>query len=52
MIIVGMNSECFVLRFPQNSKEAYSKPLDLPSATRISPNRELWNSMDIGDYIK
>ncbi len=29
-----------------------TKPVDLPFATRITPNKELWDSMNLYDYLK
>ena len=29
-----------------------TKPADLPFATRITPNKQLWDSMQLDDYLK
>jgi UbiD family decarboxylase len=29
-----------------------TKPVDLPFATRITPNKELWDKMDLKEYLK
>ncbi len=29
-----------------------TKPVDLPFATRITPNKELWQAMQLEDYLK